>query len=78
MPCPSLPDRKASAARGCYAFHRIQGFIEAPAPITGIAKRAPPFIPPKDHYHIGGSQRSQYDILAWVSENKDNPGMKVR
>ena len=33
---------------------------------------------PKDHHHIGESQRSYDDILAWVYERKDNPGVKVR
>ena len=37
-----------------------------------------PFMAAKDYYHIGGSQHSQYDILAWVYENRDNPGMNVR
>jgi len=37
-----------------------------------------PFMSAKDHYHIGGLQHSQYDILAWVYENNDNPGVKVR
>ena len=32
----------------------------------------------KDHYHVRGSQHSHYDILAWVYENNNNPGMKVR
>ena len=37
-----------------------------------------PFMSPKDHHHIRESQRSYDDILAWVYERKDNPGMKVR
>jgi len=34
-------------------------------------------VSPKDHYHIAASQRAYCDILAWVHENRNNPGIKV-
>jgi hypothetical protein len=39
---------------------------------------AVPFMPAKDHHHIGESQRSHCDILAWVYEHEDSPCVKVR
>ena len=36
-----------------------------------------PFMSPKDHHHIADSQRSHCDILGWVTENRENPGVKV-
>jgi len=36
-----------------------------------------PFMSPKDHHHIAESQRTYYDILVWVHENRTNPGVKV-
>jgi hypothetical protein len=35
------------------------------------------FMSPKDHHHIADSQREHCDILGWVSENKNNPSIKV-
>jgi hypothetical protein len=36
------------------------------------------FISSKDHHHIGELQHFYDNILAWVYEHKDNPGIKVR
>ena len=43
----------------------------------GLQSEALPFMPAKDHYHIGESQRSHHDILAWIYERKDSPRVKV-
>jgi len=37
-----------------------------------------PFMPAKDHHHIGESQCSYCDILAWVHEHQNSPCVKVR
>ena len=41
------------------------------------ATDALPFMSPKDHHHIADSQRKYCDILGWVAENRNNPGIKV-
>jgi hypothetical protein len=37
-----------------------------------------PLMPPEDHHRVADLERSHCDILGWVHENADNPGVKVR
>ena len=37
-----------------------------------------PLMSPEDHHRIADSERERCDILTWVHENADNPGVKVR
>jgi hypothetical protein len=35
------------------------------------------FVSSEDHHHIAESECSPDDILGWVHENQDNPGVEV-
>jgi hypothetical protein len=37
-----------------------------------------PLMSLEDHHRVADSECSRYDILGWVHENADNPGVKVR
>ena len=37
-----------------------------------------PLMLPEDHHRVADLEHSRYDILGWVHENVDNPGVKVR
>jgi hypothetical protein len=58
---------RAIASKDPSADRHVQVSEVEDAPLTSL----------RDHHHISDSQRSHSDILAWVHDNRWNPGIKV-